>query len=300
MRVTTNSNDSQMLAQIQQLTSLQTRLQTQVSTGQRIFQPEDDPAAMGRVLALETEKSQNTQFASNTSYALDVSQASFSGLNNIKKLSDRAGELATSGAGSLDPAELQTNATEVNQLIEQGVQLANTQLRNNYLFAGTAVDTPPFVATRDADGNITSVSYAGNMTQASVQISSTASIAPGSSGAANQALADFLNHLVQLRDALNTGVSTNVSAVQPSLVNDENNLVSGLSEYGAVQMRIEISQSLQQDRLTDIDKLVSTETDVDLPTTITKLNQASVAYQAALQSTTKIMGLSLLNYLPAT
>ena len=300
MRVTTNSNDSQMLAHIQQLTSLQTRLQTQVSTGQRIFQPEDDPAAMGRVLSLQTEKSAITQFASNTSYALDLSQASFSGLNQIKKLSDRAGELATSGAGSLDPTALPTTATEVNQLIEQGVQLANAQLRNNYLFAGTAVDTPPFVATRDASGNITSVSYAGNMTQAAVQISSTASITPGSSGASNQALADFLNHLVQLRDALNTGVPTNVSAVQPSLTNDENNLVSGLSEYGAVQLRIEINQSLQQDRLGDVGKLISTETDVDLPTTITKLNQASVAYQAALQSTTKIMGMSLLDYLPAS
>jgi flagellar hook-associated protein 3 FlgL len=300
MRVTTNSNDSQMLAQIQQLTSLQTRLQTQVSTGQRIFQPEDDPAAMGRVLALETEKGQITQFASNTSYALDVSQASFSGLNDIKKISDRAGEIATTGAGTLDPDSIKTNATEVNQLIEQGLQLANTQLRNNYLFAGTAVDAPPFVATRDASGNITSVSYAGNNTQASVQISSTASIAPGSSGASNQGLADFLNHLVQLRDALNTGVSTNVSAVQPSLVNDENNIVNGLSEYGAVQLRIEIAQSQQQDRLDNIGKLVSTETDVDLPTTITKLNQASVAYQAALQSTTKIMGMSLLDYLPAS
>jgi flagellar hook-associated protein 3 FlgL len=299
MRVTTNSNDSQMLAQIQNLISLQTRLQTQVSTGQRIFQPEDDPAGMGRVLALKTEQSQITQFASNTSYALDVSQASFSGLNEIKKISDRAGELSTLGAGDLSPDALKTNATEVNQLIEQGVQLANSQLRNNYLFAGTAVDTPPFVATRDASGNISSVSYAGNTTQASVQISSTASIAPGSSGAANQELADFLNHLVQLRDALNTGVSTNVSAVQPALVTDENNLVSGLSEYGAVQLRIEISQSQQQDRLSDIDKLVSSETDVDLPTTITKLNQASVAYQAALQSTTKIMGMSLLDYLPA-
>ena len=299
MRITTNSNDSQMLAQIQNLISLQTRLQTQVSTGQRIFQPEDDPAGMGRVLALKTEQSQITQFASNTSYALDVSQASFSGLNEIKKISDRAGELSTLGAGDLSPDALKTNATEVNQLIEQGVQLANSQLRNNYLFAGTAVDTPPFVATRDASGNITSVSYAGNATQASVQISSTASIAPGSSGAANQELADFLNHLVQLRDALNTGVSTNVSAVQPALVTDENNLVSGLSEYGAVQLRIEISQSQQQDRLSDIDKLVSSETDVDLPTTITKLNQASVAYQAALQSTTKIMGMSLLDYLPA-
>jgi flagellar hook-associated protein 3 FlgL len=300
MRVTTNSNDSQMLAQIQQLTSLQTRLQTQVSTGQRIFQPEDDPASMGRVLTLETERGQLTQFASNTTYALDVSQASFSGLNEIKKISDRAGELGTSGAGDLSPDALKTNATEVNQLIEQGVQLANSQLRNNYLFAGTAVDTPPFVATRDADGNITSVDYAGNTTQAQVQISSTATIAPGSSPATNQQLCDFLNHLVGLRDALNTGDSTNVSAAQPALVDDENNLVSGLSEYGAVQLRIQVSQQQQQDRMGDIDKLVSGETDVDLPTTITRLNQASVAYQAALQSTTKIMGMSLLDYLPAT
>jgi len=297
MRVTTNSNDSQMLAQIQKLSALQTRLQTQVSTGQRIFQPEDDPAAMGRVLALETERNQLTQFASNTTYALDVSQASFSGLSAIKKLSDRAGELSTLGAGEMNPDALKTNATEVNQLIEQGMQLANSQLRNNYLFAGTAVDSPPFVATRDASGNITGVSYAGNVTQAGVQITSTASIAPGTSGATNQQLADFLNHLVQMRDALNTGVSTNVSAVQPALVTDENNLVSALSEHGAVQMRIEISQSQQQDRMGNIDKLVSSETDVDLPASITLLNQASVAYQAALQSSTKIMGMSLLDYL---
>ena len=297
MRVPTNSNGSQMLAQIQKLGSLQTRLQTQVSTGQRIFQPEDDPAAMGRVLTLETERNQLAQFTNNTNYALDLSQASYSGLNAIKKISDRAGELATLGAGNLSPEALQTNATEVNQLIEQGVQLANTQLRNNYLYAGTAVDSPPFVATRDASGNITAVSYAGNATQAAVQISDTASIAPGTSGATNLELRDFLNNLVQLRDALNTGVSTNVSAVQPALVNDENNLVSALSEHGAVQLRIEITQQQQQDRKDNIDKLVSSETDVDLPETITRLNQASVAYQAALQSTTKIMGMSLLDYL---
>jgi flagellar hook-associated protein 3 FlgL len=133
-----------------------------------------------------------------------------------------------------------------------------------------------------------------------VQISSTATIAPGSSPAMNQQICDFLNHLVQLRDALNTGDSTNVSAVQPALVDDENNLVSGLSEYGAVQLRIQVSQQQQTDRTSDLDKLVSGETDVDLPTTVTRLNQASVAYQAALQSTTKIMSMSLLDYLPAT
>ena len=47
----------------------------------------------------------------------------------------------------------------------------------------------------------------------------------------------------------------------------------------------------------NIDKLISKEADVDLPTAITKLNQVSLAYQAALQSTSNIMKLSLLDYL---
>jgi flagellar hook-associated protein 3 FlgL len=294
MRVPTNSNGSQMLTQIQTLNSRQTRLQTQVSTGQRIFQPEDDPAAMGRVLTLNAERSRLAQFATNANYALDVSQASFSGLTQIKKISDRAGELATLGAGNLSPDAMQSYATELDQLIQQGVQLANTRLRNDYLYAGTAVDQPPFVARSDGSGKF---DYVGNGTQATVQISDTASIAPGTSGATNLELRDFLNDLVDLRDALNSGDTTNVTAVQPALVNDENNIVSALSEHGAVQMRIEISQSQRQERMDNLEKLVSSETDVDMAETITRLNQASVAYQAALQSTTKIMGMSLLDFL---
>ena len=84
-----------MLAQVQTVSERQSRLQTQVATQQRIFQPEDDPAAVGRYLTLDAERRQITQYITNSDYALDLTQATYSGIQAIKKLSDRAGELAT-------------------------------------------------------------------------------------------------------------------------------------------------------------------------------------------------------------
>lgn len=297
MRVATNSSSDAIIAQIQKLSIRQSRLQTEVATGQRIFQPEDDPAAVGRLLGLTSERGQNNQYQLNASRALEVSQASYSGMQSIKSISDRAGELATLGAGASSPDAYKAYAKEVNQLIEQAVQLGNTRFRNDYLFAGTAVTTQPYVATRNGAGDVTAVAFAGNSAQASIQLSETSSIAPGTTNATNLGLRDFINNLVSLRDALNTGVSTNVTAVQPNLETSENLLVNSLSEHGAIELRIQVNQKQMQSRSDEIEKLVSNEADADLSTTVVKLNQTSIAYEAALSSATRIMQMSLLDYL---
>jgi flagellar hook-associated protein 3 FlgL len=297
MRIATSTISDNLVRQIQQLGTSQAKLQAQVAGGQRITQPEDDPAAMGRVLNLSSEQRSTAQYARNADRALELSQASTSGLQQIKKLSDRATEIGVLGAGAAAPEALQAYSAEVNQLIEQAVQLGNTRFGNDYLYAGTAVDAPPFTAVRDAQGQVTSVSYAGNASQSAVSLSDTASITPGTSGATNQGLADFLNHLVALRDSLRTGNTAGVSTAQAGLITTEDGLVSSIAEQGAVQMRIEVNQSQQQDRLTDLEKLVSSEVDADLPTTIVHLNQTATAYQAALQSSASIMRISLLDYI---
>jgi flagellar hook-associated protein 3 FlgL len=128
-------------------------------------------------------------------------------------------------------------------------------------------------------------------------LSTTAAITPGTSGTTNQGVVDFVNHLISLRDALNAGDATAVAATQPNLTTTEDGFVSDLAEAGAVQMRIEVNQSQQADQSTNLQQLVSTEVDADMPSTIVKLNQASTSYQAALQSASKIMSISLLDYL---
>lgn len=297
MRISSNTVSENLVRQIQQLGTSQSKLQAQVAGGQRITQAEDDPAAMGRVLNLSSEQRATSQYTRNANRALELSQASTSGLQQIKKLSDRATEIGVLGAGAAAPEALQAYAAEVNQLIEQAVQLGNTRFGNDYLYAGTAVDAPPFSALRDAQGRVTLASYDGNANQAPISLSDTASVTAGTSGATNQGLADFLNHLVALRDALEARDSTAVTTAQTGLIATEDVMVSSLAEQGAVQMRIEVNQSQQQDRLTDLEKLISSEVDADLPTTIVHLNQTATAYQAALQSSASIMHISLLDYL---
>jgi len=297
MRISSNTVSDNIVRQIQQLSVQQAKLQTQVGSGLRITEPEDDPAAMGRVLNLESERRQLAQFGDNAARALELSQASASGLQGLKKISDRAGELGTLGTGALSASSMQTYGSEANQLIEQALQTANTQFNGDYIYAGSAISSPPFTATRDAAGNITSVAYVGDATQTTIPLSETSSVAASTDGTTNAGFASFLNGLVGLRDALNSGVAANVTAAQPALATGEDLLVSAVADNGGVQTRIEASTSQQADRTTSLDSLISNETDADLPSTIVKLNQTQTAYQAALQSAANIMHLSILDYL---
>lgn len=297
MRITDYTVSTNIVSQIQQLSSQQAKLQTEVSTGQSISQPEDDPAAVGRVLNLQTEQRNIAQYQNNAARALQISQASYSGLQGIKTVSDRATQIGTLASGALNSSQAQTYATELNQLIEQGLQQANSKFGNDYLYGGTAVSSAPFVATRDAQGNVTNITYSGNTSQTSIPLSETATVSAGTSGATNTTIGSFLNQLISLRDALNTNNSTNVTTAQNGLLNTENQIVSSLADAGAVQTRIQANQTQQTDRATEVQKLVANETSADLPTTIVKLQQTQTAYQAALQSAVNVMHLSLLDYL---
>ena len=297
MRIASNTVQDNIVRQIQQLGSQTSRLQAQVASGQRITQAEDDPAAAGRVLAEQSELRRVDQFGRNATRAQEISQASFAGLKGIKDISDRAGELATLAQSPSDPAALTAYSAELNQLIEQLVQVGNTRLGNDYIFAGTKVDTPPFNATRDAQGNVTSVAYDGDANQASIPLSEVANVAPGTTGATNLGIRDLLNQMVSLRDALNTNNSAAIGTARDNIISGEDGLISAMAENGAVQTRIEVNQSQQKSRGDNLVSLVSSETSADLPNTIVRLNQAQTSYQAALQSAATIMRISLLDYI---
>lgn len=298
MLVSTNSLDNNIIAQIEQLTAQQTQLQTEVSTGLRISAPSDDPTAFGRVMVDNTESRANAQYSANATAALATSQATYSALQQIKSISDRATQIGTLATGTLGSAGMSAYGAEVDQLIQQTVQLGNSQLNNTYLFSGTAVTTTPFTTTTNAQGEITAVAYAGNGSQASIPISSSANLAPGADPATNQGITSFLNNLISLRDALNANDPAATATAQSGLLSTENTIVNSISEQGAVQTRIQVSQDQQTSLAQTLGQLVSNETSTDLPTTVAKLTQAQNAYQAAVQSAAALMQKNILTYLP--
>ena len=116
MRIATHSVSDSIVRQIQQLGSQQSKYQNQVATGLRITQPEDDPAAVGRVLNLESEQRRIVQYQANSNRALNLSRASYSGLQAIKKISDRATEIGTLGGGAISTASAQAYAAAISSM----------------------------------------------------------------------------------------------------------------------------------------------------------------------------------------
>jgi flagellar hook-associated protein 3 FlgL len=162
MRVTANTFPNALVNQLSALTIRQNRLQNQVATGQRVQFPEDDPAAMRRVLDLQAESGAVSQYQRNIAWLQELADVSYAQMKGLKKLSDRAGEIATLADGTRPQDELTIFANEINGIIKQAVQAANAQHRGNYLFSGTTSNVSPFAMTTDADGKVTAVTYQGN------------------------------------------------------------------------------------------------------------------------------------------
>lgn len=310
MRVTGNTFSANFLNQVNRLTVRQQQLQNQAATGQRVTAPEDDPAAMQRVLGLKTEQQNLSQYNNTIAALQDRAMSSFNAIKGVKTVSDRAGEIATMADGTRSPEELKTYASEVSELIKQAVQTMNSQQGDQYLFGGTASSQPPFTLTTDVDGNVTGVTYQGNTTVVENEIGSGSAIsidAPGenTSGAGARGIitdsrsgADFFNHLISLRDHLLAGDTAAIASTdRPALGKDEENLIYHVSNNGVMQSRLETAKTAGNTRKDSLEQVISREADADLTETLVSLSQAQTAYQAALQSGASLMKLSLMNYL---
>lgn len=310
MRVTSNTFPETLIQQLQLLSTRQNRLQTQTATGQRIQNPEDDPAAIQRILGLHTETAAVRQYRANLDNLNERTNVAFNALKALKKISDRAGELATLADDTRSDQELQSYATEVTQLIQQAVQILNQKHRGAYLFAGTRTDQPPFALTTDPDGRVTAVTYQGNAEVAAAPIDTGVNLAIDIPGANNTGTgprglvadsrtgADFFAHLIDLQNRLLTGDTQGIAnTVRPALLRDEEHLLTHIGNQSALIARIQTASDLADKRILSLDQAVSREADADLAETLVRLNQVQTAYQAALQSGATILRLSLLDYL---
>jgi flagellar hook-associated protein 3 FlgL len=215
MRVTFNSFPDTLLGRLQSLGKEQNKALTQLSTGQRIAAPSDDAPAMQRILNLRTEKKQNQQFYRNATDGLEKSKVTFSSLEQIKDLLVRSSELAANVSGATSEQEYKAKASEINQLIEQGLNVANTKLRGNYLFSGDSNSIVPFKEER-LNGRISSIEYKGSSSESKIHIGEgeSASIIVGSTADENGDIVGVLNEMLRLRQAMDDKDSSKVSQIR--------------------------------------------------------------------------------------
>ena len=162
MRLSTSWMYQQSLnTMINQQTAL-AATQNEVSTGNRINVASDDPAGAGQVVSLNHVIAANTQYSSTIDTANTRLNTEASTLTAVNSVLDTARTLALQAVnGTLSDSDRKSIASQLSQIHDQLVQLANTTDSNgNALFAGTSTTKTPFQV--GANGAVT---YGGNDAQ---------------------------------------------------------------------------------------------------------------------------------------
>jgi len=146
MRVSTALISKYSVDALNQQQGKLTRLQAQVSTGQRMLAPSDDPYGSARALNLSETIMVTDQLQVNGAYADDRLATADGVLENLTGSMQRVRELAIGIKNDTNNAQARSFvAAEVRQLYDQIAQLANTTDANNeFLFSGFQGNTKPF------------------------------------------------------------------------------------------------------------------------------------------------------------
>jgi len=291
IRVTQNQLYDTLLTGIRNQLDIQARGNAQVSSGKRFQRPAQ--AALDYKTSLDIRSAQtgvqSSLKAINT--ASTRLNNSMSTLNSMQQLLVRAQTLAVQqSSGQIGASERLVATAEVTRLRDQLLSFANQKLDGQSLFAGTAVNQDAFTLS----GSV--VSYNGNTQDRTVAISSSQTVVSNVRGDKTAFTLAF-----SAIEALNTALSTNnITGIQTALgqLNTAGNSMTDLTaEVGGRVHTLDLQQQSFEDMKFNLEKRLNDHEGVDIPATISQLQQASVAMQAAFSQVASLRSLTLVNFL---
>ncbi len=287
-----------------------TEIQDAISDGREVRKPSDDPVRSSRAMSLRLQIQRTRQYLANIDRGSDLLESSTSSLQELNDRLSSVRATATAAASSVQPPENRAAfATEVNQALERFFSLANTQFDDVPLFGGTATRETPYVAERDADGQITAVTFRGNHSVAPMQVGPDERLIATVSGAEAFAdpegqFPDLFGALIELRDEIADvdglpaeDLGDRIREILPAVDRIEDRLLISLGKLGSRLSEVDgLRDHLLGFELFAESALSETE-DLDTVEAVLDLQQRQTALQAAASVASQILNTNLLNFL---
>lgn len=269
------------------------QLQEKVSTGKEFQVSSDAPTAASLSLKLRSNLTTLKAYQNTASLASDWMTASDYAFQEMQDVATKAINLATSGLSDTMSADERKNAlgVEMDGLLKQAIDLANTNVKGQYIFAGNKINTRPF--TVDDNGVITYNGDTGVMSR---------NLGPGQSVTINTVGRDAFMHLMQTisqaRDALNTNQTDNLRDLLGDLQTDLDTVSMYCSANGARMRQVDQASDYLTKSKTEMESLLNSNENINTAEGISLLNNQQTTYQAVLEvSKRAISSLSLFDYL---
>ncbi|HWA56937.1 MAG TPA: flagellar hook-associated protein FlgL [Gemmatimonadales bacterium] len=289
MRISNSLLQSRVLQNLQRNLAGFAEAQNQVSTGKRFERLSEDPLAGSQVMTADRALRGIEQYRRNSSAARTRTDAEEAALGQITDLMTRAKELALQEGSASGTADSRAAAkAEVDRIIEQVVQLGNTQVGNEYIFAGDMVTTAPF----DATGT-----YFGDDGVRKAEIGQGYQVATTHTGRELLVNSGVLSSLQALSTQLGTGTSSTVGLTAAGIDSAFTNVQTLLSTNGARVRQIESAMQNSDALETNLTLRKGDLQNIDIEEATTKFVGLQNTLQAAMLSASRVLNTSLTDYL---
>ena len=303
MRISTNTIYQSGISKISNLQSEQFKLMQQISTGQRIASPSDDPVASARALEVSHAKSINAKFSDTRQTAqlkLNTLETNLTSVTNMMISVKSA--MVSAGNATYSDLERGFIASELKTTLEGLIGLANTRdAAGNYLYAGFETDTAPFVA------NATGASYVGDTNKQMLQVDNQRQMAVNTTGdevfqAGGNDIFATLQNLVTLLNtpltpanqaAFTTGIANGLTSIQQGL----DNVLTVRASIGSRLNELDQLDISGSDLELQYSKSLSEIQDLDYAAALSDLSKNQTIMEAAQKSFVATTSLSLFSFI---
>jgi len=288
------------LAGIDQIQQNLQNAQAQLTTGLKINNVSDEPAALPDLWQTRSNLNQVQQINSNLGLVGTEVNTAESVLENAVTLVERAETIGTEGAdGTVSAGTRSDLSGELGSILQQLVASADTQSGGRYIFAGDSDQIAPYSYDPTQPDPVSA--YQGSTTTRTIQSpdGSTFAVALTAQQIFDNpdATQNVFQSINSLQQALANNNSAGINAALGNVQTADKYLNQQLAFYGTVQDRVASATNYCQNYITQLQTQLSGIQDADETQSITDLTQAKTQLQAALESRAQIPTKSLFDYL---
>lgn len=302
MRVTQSMLSNNMLRNLTNSYERLGKYQDQLASQKKISRPSDDPVVAMKGIQYRSQLVEVEQFQRNLSDVYNWLENSEDALEKAGSVIQRVSELVTGMAnGSMTNDDRLKAESEIQQIKEHLISIANTKIADKYIFGGTNTSQEPLTYDSTTD---TVTSYNGNNEVIQIEVS------PGVKLPVNTFASDIFfkadgTGLIQDLEKLQAAVKDptlgeNDPELQGFITSMQNHLdkiVSSRSNVGSRMNRAELVETRLSSNEIISSKMISDNEDIDIEEVIMKFKIQESVHRAALSVGSSIIQPTLVDFM---
>ncbi|KMT21688.1 flagellar hook-associated protein FlgL [Clostridium cylindrosporum] len=319
MRVTQRAMVSNYLHNLNKNYKAMGSIQQQLATGHKVSKPSDNPFIVTRTMELKASIAANERYKQNIEEGIGWTDTQEMALGQINDVLQKVRELTVQGAtGTNAESDKQAISSQLKQLKEQLVEIANTSYDGRYIFSGQRTTEKPFIISdgnlKDEKGNAVpkgGVLYMGSNEGLVKELSPGVSLDIGVNGqdffkeeytsnsstttsTDNKGIFATIDNII---DSLGSAPTQTTTSLLGALDKNMENISTIRSECGARQNRLEDMNNKNDSETYNMTTLLAKTYDIDLAETYTEAKVLESVYQASLNVGARVLQPSILDFL---